>query len=411
MAIKIRRGKYSDYDPSKLVSGELAVVLEGDPNSKTGRSLYVCFQPGTVKRIVDYDDLVDLLANASDTYVEKISDEYLSNINTATDSANKAASSATAASESATSAAGNANKAASEASTQAERAETALAGLGSAITSDKVKNNLTTMDAGYVLDARQGKVLNDKFGSYVPTANIVDNLTTASSSKVLSANQGKALADRMTTVETDINSPTAVTDPADKTVLLSGGSGIDYAKLADAIIARYNANGLINNVTTSTAAQGALDAAQGKALYDLISANKTDISSLNSGLAQLYPVGSIYLSVNDTNPSTFIGGTWERIKDRFLLAAGDKYVAGSTGGEAQHTLTKAELPNGIVINRNPTKKITITGLKRNSISIGTDEWAFGANVDFSTAEGITLYGEPHNNMPPYIAVYMWVRTA
>lgn len=288
MAIKIRRGKYSDYDPSKLVSGELAVVLEGDPNSKTGRSLYVCFQPGTVKRIVDYDDLVDLLANASDTYVEKISDEYLSNINTATDSANKAASSATAASESATSAAGNANKAASEASTQAERAETALAGLGSAITSDKVKNNLTTTDAGYVLDARQGKVLNDKFGSYVPTANIVDNLTTASSSKVLSANQGKALADRMTTVETDINSPTAVTDPADKTVLLSGGSGIDYAKLADAIIARYNANGLINNVTTSTAAQGALDAAQGKALYDLISANKTDISSLNNDLAKRF---------------------------------------------------------------------------------------------------------------------------
>lgn len=284
MAIKIRRGKYSDYDPSKLVSGELAVVLEGDPNSKTGRSLYVCFQPGTVKRIVDYDDLVDLLANASDTYVEKISDEYLSNINTATDSANKAASSATAASESATSAAGNANKAASEASTQAERAETALAGLGSAITSDKVKNNLTTMDAGYVLDARQGKVLNDKFGSYVPTANIVDNLTTASSSKVLSANQGKALADRMTTVETDINSPTAVTDPADKTVLLSGGSGIDYAKLADAIIARYNANSLINNVTTDTAAQGALDAAQGKALSDLIAANKTDISSLNGSL-------------------------------------------------------------------------------------------------------------------------------
>lgn len=251
MAIKIRRGKYSDYDPSKLVSGELAVVLEGDPNSKTGRSLYVCFQPGTVKRIVDYDDLVDLLANASDTYVEKISDEYLSNINTATDSANKAASSATAASESATSAAGNANKAASEASTQAERAETALAGLGSAITSDKVKNNLTTTDEGYVLDARQGKVLSD----------------------------------RVTTVENDISSPTAVTNPTDKTVLLKGGSGIDYAKLADAIIARYNANALINNVTTKTAATGALDAAQGKALSDRIAGNTTDIATLNNSLA------------------------------------------------------------------------------------------------------------------------------
>lgn len=125
----------------------------------------------------------------------------------------------------------------------------------------------------------------------------------------------------------------------------------------------------------------------------------------------VYPVGRTIIC--DHNPQDdYTWQIWTQdFKDRFPLGAGDSYAAGSTGGEAQHTLTKAELPNGVVLNRNPTKKITITGLKRNSISIGTDEWAFGANVDFSTAEGIKLYGEPHTNMPPYKVARMWTRTA
>ena len=123
-----------------------------------------------------------------------------------------------------------------------------------------------------------------------------------------------------------------------------------------------------------------------------------------------FPVG--YGGFFQTNPNSIYAGTnWEQKKDVFILAAGDTYPAGSTGGEAQHTLTKAELPNGVVLNRNPTKKITIEGVKRNSITIDTDEWAFAANVDFSTAEGITLFNEPHNNMPPYFAMPFWVRTA
>lgn len=138
---------------------------------------------------------------------------------------------------------------------------------------------------------------------------------------------------------------------------------------------------------------------------------KNDITALNSGLAQLYPVGSIYLSVKDTNPSTFIGGTWERIKDRFLLAAGDSYAAGSTGGEAQHSLIVEELPWGTVINRRPEKSIQIPAIKTSRINVSNSEYAFGSNYDFAQAEDKTLYSLPHNNMPPYIAVYMWVRTA
>ena len=65
----------------------------------------------------------------------------------------------------------------------------------------------------------------------------------------------------------------------------------------------------------------------------------------NVKLDKQYPVGSIYLSVNNTNPSELFGGTWERIKDKFLLASGDTYSNGSTGGSATHTLTTNEMPS------------------------------------------------------------------
>ena len=61
-----------------------------------------------------------------------------------------------------------------------------------------------------------------------------------------------------------------------------------------------------------------------------------------------YPVGSIYMSVNNINPANFFGGKWEQIKDRFLLACGSTYSNGSTGGEAIHQLTVDELPVSLV---------------------------------------------------------------
>lgn len=57
MAIQNRRGVYTDYDPSRLVEGEWAVVKSGDPNSSNGRSVYMCFEAGTVKRMATYEDM------------------------------------------------------------------------------------------------------------------------------------------------------------------------------------------------------------------------------------------------------------------------------------------------------------------------------------------------------------------
>ena len=96
-----------------------------------------------------------------------------------------------------------------------------------------------------------------------------------------------------------------------------------------------------------------MSAAQGKALKALIDGKAasshthsvSDITGLNNiTLNQVYPVGSIYMSVNSTSPAKLFGGTWEQIKDMFLLACGDTYANGAKGGEASHTLTVAEMP-------------------------------------------------------------------
>lgn len=116
----------------------------------------------------------------------------------------------------------------------------------------------------------------------------------------------------------------------------------------------------------------------------------------------VYPVGSIYMSVNGTDPGTLFGGTWEQLEDRFLLGAGTTYTAGDTGGEAEHTLTVNEMPS-----------------HRHEILASTQGTAFGSayinpsNGSRNSTDQTELNGggQPHNNMPPYIVVYMWKRTA
>lgn len=127
----------------------------------------------------------------------------------------------------------------------------------------------------------------------------------------------------------------------------------------------------------------------------------------------VYPVGSIYMSVNNTDPSLLFHGTWERIKDRFLLASGDTYSAGSTGGEAQHTLTVDEMP------RHYHKGMDIDGVFVFGWDGGTEVgFDFMRQTNYSgnkTTERLSTLStggsQPHNNMPPYLTVYIWKRVA
>ena len=134
----------------------------------------------------------------------------------------------------------------------------------------------------------------------------------------------------------------------------------------------------------------------------------------------IYPVGSIYMSIDSTDPSNYFGGTWERIQGKFLLGANDdieEYNAGKMGGEVAHTLTVNEMPSH---NHYPSDKganwVPNTNLfSRRNIALGSS----GIYVPAPDSAGISGWkwggtsfvggGQAHNNMPPFLSVYVWKR--
>ncbi len=144
-------------------------------------------------------------------------------------------------------------------------------------------------------------------------------------------------------------------------------------------------------------------------------------SSTPFNLSLVYPIGSIYLSVTSINPSILFGfGEWEQIEDVFLLAAGNTYSAGSTGGESEHSLTNSEIPeiNGKIImhhaaigtNIHKTEgcfygtSIVNGKYRQGGTLLDTDTMSIG-EINYTNNGG----NQPHNNMPPYLTVYMWKR--
>lgn len=139
-----------------------------------------------------------------------------------------------------------------------------------------------------------------------------------------------------------------------------------------------------------------------------------------------YPVGSIYMSVNSESPAQLFGGTWAQLKDMFLLAAGDTYAAGSTGGAAEHTLTVDEMPahEHTPIDSTFYFNTTRGGLggstiarKELALDSSSSVWAItqtkNGNDDLGSSSKTSSVGggKPFGTMPPYIAVYVWQRTA
>lgn len=133
-------------------------------------------------------------------------------------------------------------------------------------------------------------------------------------------------------------------------------------------------------------------------------------SIYGSGDIQSYPVGSIYLSTFSTSPSSLFGGTWEQIKDVFLLAAGDTYTAGSTGGSANAVVVRHAGHIVNVVDRYGVGNATGRFLDRMGSYGSTGRgWDVDSGNEFypaSHSEGVDGTGK---NMPPYLTVYMWER--
>ena len=185
--------------------------------------------------------------------------------------------------------------------------------------------------------------------------------------------------------------------------------------------------------------------------YNFRDDSKVPLSDL---LDLVYPVGSIYMSVNNTSPETFLGGEWIRIKDKFLLSAGDTYTGGSSGGSSDavvpsHHHSVSITSNGMSANASHSHKASNTTDYPNFLYTGTSvqsgdmgaQSGSGRHYPFqstttaqkywaiSTVTGSTSVAHTHNvtgdtgstgvdtatvkntNMPPYLAVYMWKRVS
>ena len=120
-----------------------------------------------------------------------------------------------------------------------------------------------------------------------------------------------------------------------------------------------------------------------------------------------YPVGTI-LASDDIHAVDNIGGQWDQIEDRFLLGAGSTFAVNSAGGEATHKLSTAEMPThthrvakgGVVSDS--SEYFANNDTIANAVSTAGKYW-------YSVTRPVGS-GEAHNNMPPYMAKYMWIKT-
>lgn len=149
-------------------------------------------------------------------------------------------------------------------------------------------------------------------------------------------------------------------------------------------------------------------------------------TNIKNAIAQVlldaHPVGSYYWSNESTDPSTLFGGTWTRIKDKFLYALGDSGSVGDTGGTSSVTLTEANLPqisagmtmhsaavatNIASVSGKFTAGITNTNAYRDGGSQGTGASSVGSvNLSFGQSNPTAI-----DNLPPYVKAYCWKRTA
>lgn len=316
-----------------------------------------------------------------------------------------------------------------------------------------IVDNLNSDSSTSVLSAKQGKVLNTNkietsaiatsFGSTtsdskVPSEKLVktelDKKIATSNTAGLVKNDGTIDTNSYSTTSHSHNQITSDGKITSTAVTVASGDNIVITDTSDSSKIKRVANLLASHVKDSTAhtnigssandTQATINTAIDTALSGKVETNDSRLSDARTPLAHthtssdvtdlidvIYPVGSIYMSTNSTSPSTLFGGTWVQIKDTFLLACGDTYSNGATGGSAdaivvEHTHTQEQ-------HRHEQIGSKSTGLSSgNYLRAGHGSAKDSKYTDYATPT-INSTGESGvgKNMPPYLAVYVWERTA
>ena len=168
--------------------------------------------------------------------------------------------------------------------------------------------------------------------------------------------------------------------------------------LSDATVSNVLIN-FVNNQNNRTRTGAVLEASQINNLIDIV-----------------YPVGSIYMSVNTISPSVLFGfGVWEKIEDKFLLGSGTTYANGSTGGSADSVVVSHSHNPNVDGEYIVTSEENTANNTRVAYSASGNRWVDGqpSESHFHHRTSTSTVGEDGTgkNMPPYIAVNIWKRTA
>lgn len=400
--------------PGSVEDGKAVAVLDAACYDYIGRfALTISIKKGEEETTVFYGDgymhgqRADTAISGGyiiydiNTLLEKIAeiDAATQAANTATENANTAASNANTARDAANTAASTANTAATNANTAKDAANAAA-----------VKINNMTVSATPVSTGTATAALSTVDGHYHLALGLPKGDTGATPQISVQVQTGAAGSKASVSVTGTAENPVIhLTIPRGDTGAIenltingkpveSGTITLTAADLGAA--SAESVNQLKNDKLDKTATAADSSKLGGKTLAEI--------------MLVLYPVGAVYISVNSTSPASLFGGEWTQIKGRFIIGTGTPennddgtspgsydFAAGSKGGEATHTLTVDEMPSHAhkVVTRtlagNFQGYFTTTGNTTDTIG----------DIETKSAGG----GAAHNNLPPYLAVYMWKR--
>ena len=116
------------------------------------------------------------------------------------------------------------------------------------------------------------------------------------------------------------------------------------------------------------------------------------------------------MSANSTSPASIFGGTWTQLMDKFVVGAGHLYSVGSTGGAATVTLTEAQLPAHAHASVASGYQVFAANNQTPDFTVGSGS-VIGVSYTGNYATSNTGANQPHENLPPYLPLNIWQRTA
>lgn len=324
---------------------------------------------------------------------------------------------------------------ATNAKASADKAAQTVAGIEQTKTDavQAVQNAQTTATAAITQtkDAALTDIGNAKTGALQEVANSTATAETAASAAAGSASDANASKEA---AATDAAAAAASASAASTSETNSSASESAAQKSAEEAAASATLAGTragtdktfsIENAPADAKAVGDIILDRTKETLQPIFYSKAEVDKLleeckeaakKAALLAAHPVGKPWVSNDPTSPASIVGGTWEKIKDKFILAAGDTYAAGSTGGSANHNHSIGDMFASLYYMGNyadyhfsgnaewsPNYKNTFPGGMSETETSGTTHY-----------NGVTVYGSPTKeagNLPPYVAMYVWKRIA